>query len=138
MSFRLEPIDPEALGGRGRGYSNGILAPAGARLLFVAGQVGWDRERRMVEGGFAAQFERALANVVEVVRAAGGAPEHLARVTIYVVDRNEYSAMLSAVGAAWRRVVGSHYPAMALVEVAGLLEPGARVEIEATAALPLA
>ncbi len=136
MSFRLEPIDPEALGGRGRGYSNGILAPAGARLLFVAGQVGWDRERRMVEGGFAAQFERALANVVEVVRAAGGAPEHLARVTIYVVDRNEYSAMLSAVGAAWRRVVGSHYPAMALVEVAGLLEPGARVEIEATAALP--
>lgn len=136
MSFRLEPIDPEALGGRGRGYSNGILAPAGARLLLVAGQVGWDRERRMVEGGFAAQFERALANVVEVVRAAGGAPEHLARVTIYVVDRNEYSAMLSAVGAAWRRVVGSHYPAMALVEVAGLLEPGARVEIEATAALP--
>ena len=136
MSFRLERIDPEALGGRGRGYSNGILAPAGARLLFVAGQVGWDRERRMVEGGFAAQFERALANVVEVVRAAGGAPEHLARVTIYVVDRNEYSAMLSAVGAAWRRVVGSHYPAMALVEVAGLLEPGARVEIEATAALP--
>ena len=136
MSFRLEPIDPEALGGRGRGYSNGILAPAGARLLFVAGQVGWDRERRMVEGGFAAQFERALANVVEVVRAAGGAPEHLARVTIYVVDRNEYSAMLSAVGAAWRRVVGSHYPAMALVEVAGLLVPGARVEIEATAALP--
>lgn len=136
MSSRLEPIDPEALGGRGRGYSNGILAPAGARLLFVAGQVGWDRDRRMVEGGFAAQFERALANVVEVVRAAGGAPEHLARLTLYVVDRNEYVAALSAVGAAWRRVVGPHYPAMALVEVAGLLEPDARVEIEATAALP--
>lgn len=136
MSFRLEPIDPEALGGRGRGYSNGILAPAGARLLLVAGQVGWDRERRMVEGGFAAQFERALANVVEVIRAAGGAPDHLARLTIYVVDKNEYTAALPAVGVAWRRVVGSHYPAMALVEVAGLLEPGARVEIEATAALP--
>lgn len=136
MSFRLQPIDPETLGGRGRGYSNGILAPAGARLLFVAGQVGWDRERRMVEGGFAAQFERALVNVVEVVRAAGGAPEHLTRLTIYVVDRSEYNAALPAVGAAWRRVVGPHYPAMALLEVAGLLEPGARVEIEATAALP--
>lgn len=136
MSFRLEPIDPESLGGRGRGYSNGILAPAGARLLFVAGQVGWDRERQIVAGGFVAQFERALANVVEVVRAAGGAPEHLARLTIYVVDKGEYLAALPAVGAAWRRIVGGHFPAMALVEVRGLVEPGARVEIEATAALP--
>jgi enamine deaminase RidA (YjgF/YER057c/UK114 family) len=136
MSLRLEPIDPESLGGRGRGYSNGILAPSGARLLFVAGQIGWDRERRLADGGFAPQFERALANVVEVVRAAGGAPEHLARLTIYVVDRSEYLAALPAVGAAWRRVVGTHFPAMALVEVRGLLEPGARVEIEATAALP--
>lgn len=136
MSFRLEPIDPESLGGRGRGYSNGILVPSGARLLFVAGQVGWDRERHLVDGGFVPQFERALANVVEVVGAAGGAAEHLARLTIYVVDRNEYLAALPALGAAWRRVVGTHFPAMALVEVRGLVEPGARVEIEATAALP--
>ena len=136
MSFRLEPIDPEALGGRGRGYSNGTLAPAGARLLFVAGQVGWDGERRLVEGGFVAQFERALANVVAVVRAAGGTPGQVARLTLYVVDREEYLAELGAVGAAYRRVLGAHYPAMALVEVRGLVEPGARVEIEAIAALP--
>jgi len=136
MSHRLEPVDPAAVGGRGRGYSNGILAPAGARLLFVAGQIGWDAERRLAEGGFVAQFERALENVAAVVAAAGGAPEHLARLTIYVVDRGEYLGQLAAIGAAYRRVLGSHYPAMALVEVRGLLEPGARVEIEATAALP--
>jgi enamine deaminase RidA (YjgF/YER057c/UK114 family) len=136
MSFRLEPIDPAALGGRGRGYSNGVLAPSGARLLFVAGQVGWNRERELVAGGFAAQFEQALANVAAVVAAAGGGPEHLARLTLYVVDRTEYQGQLAAVGAAYRRVLGDHYPAMALVEVSGLLEPGARVEIEATAALP--
>lgn len=136
MSFRLEPVDPEALGGRGRGYSNGILAPAGARLLFVAGQIGWDSRRRLVEGGFVAQFERALENVAAVVAAAGGAPEHVARLTLYVVDRGEYLGHLAAVGAAYRRVFGRHFPAMVLVEVRGLLEPGARVEIEATAALP--
>jgi enamine deaminase RidA (YjgF/YER057c/UK114 family) len=136
MSFRLEPVDPGELGGRGRGYSNGIVVPAGARLLFVAGQVGWDRERRLVEGGFVAQFERALANVAAVVAAAGGGPEHVARLTLYVVDKSEYQEQIAAVGAAYRRVLGGHYPAMALVEVHGLLEAGARVEIEATAALP--
>lgn len=136
MSFRLEPIDPAALGGRGRGYSNGILVPSGARLLFVAGQIGWNRERELVGGGFPAQFEQALANVVAVVAAAGGGPEQVARLTLYVVDRSEYLEQLAAVGAAYRRVLGDHYPAMALVEVSGLLEPGARVEIEAIAALP--
>lgn len=136
MSWRLEPIDPDSLGGRGQGYSNGMLAPAGARLLFVAGQVGWDGARRLVDGGFVPQLERALENVVEVVRAAGGAPENVARLTLYVVDRGEYLRQLGAVGAAYRRVFGRHFPAMALVEVAGLLEPGARVEVEATAALP--
>jgi enamine deaminase RidA (YjgF/YER057c/UK114 family) len=133
---RLEAIDPDSLGGRGSGYSNGILTPAGSRLLFVAGQIGWDRAHRLVDGGFVAQFEQALANVVDVVRAAGGAPEHLARLTVFVVDRGEYAGALQAVGAAFRRVVGRHFPAMSLVEVRGLLEPGAKVEIEATAAIP--
>jgi enamine deaminase RidA (YjgF/YER057c/UK114 family) len=132
----LVSVDPVELGGRGSGYSNGMLAAAGARILFVAGQVGWDRERRLVEGGFVAQFEQALENVVAVVRGAGGEPAHVARLTIFVVEKGEYLSLLSAVGAAYRRVLGRHYPTMSLVEVKGLLEPGARVEIEATAALP--
>ncbi len=133
--FRLEPIDPAELGAP-RGYSHGMLAPPGGRLLFVAGQVGWDREQRLVSEGFAAQFERALANALAVVATAGGWPEHVARLTIYVVERGEYLAARGAIGEAYRRLMGGHYPAMALVEVAALLEPGARVEIEATAVLP--
>ncbi len=123
---------------RGRGYSHGMLAPAGGRLLFVAGQVGWDRDERIVGDGFAEQFEQALANVLTVVESAGGAPEHLGRLTIYVTDRREYAAAAAALGETWRRLVGSHYPAMALVEVQALLEPGAKVEIEADAVLPAA
>jgi enamine deaminase RidA (YjgF/YER057c/UK114 family) len=131
----LEPINPESLGAP-RGYSNGMLAPAGGRLLFVAGQIGWDGRQRLVGESFLAQFGQALENVAAVVRAAGGAPEHLARLTLYVVDRRDYLADLKAVGEAYRRVLGRHYPAMALVEVQALLEPGAKVEIEATAVLP--
>lgn len=119
-----------------RGYSHGIVAPAGGRLLFVAGQIGWDGERRLVGEGFAAQFAKALENVAAVVRAAGGGPEHLARLTIYVTDREEYLAQLAAVGVAYRAVMGHHYPAMALVEVQALVDAGAKVEIEATAVLP--
>jgi enamine deaminase RidA (YjgF/YER057c/UK114 family) len=119
-----------------RGYSHGVLAPAGGRLLFVAGQIGWDAEGKLVGDSFVAQFGRALANVAAVVRAAGGAPEHLARLTVYVTDRREYLADLAAVGEAYRAVMGRHYPAMALLEVSGLLEPGAKVEIEGTAVLP--
>lgn len=136
MSRRaLERVDPRELGAP-RGYSNGMLGPAGGRVLFVAGQVGWDGEQRLVGTGFVEQFERALANVVAVVRAAGGAPESLGRLTLYVVDKEEYRSRLAAIGEAYRRVMGRHYPAMALVEVAGLLEEGARVEIEGTAVLP--
>ena len=131
----LRPINPLQLGAP-RGYSNGMLAPAGARLLFVAGQVGWNEDQQLVGDGFAEQFARALANVVTVVREAGGAPEHLARLTIYVVDHREYLAALEEIGAAYRGIMGRHYPAMALVEVKALLEPGAKVEIEGTAALP--
>ena len=135
MSDSLQAIDPDELGGRGSGYSNGMLAPAGARLLFVAGQIGWNRERKLVDGGFVAQFEQALENVVAVVRAAGGGPGDVARLTLYVVEKGEYALHLPTVGAAYRRVLGRHFPAMTLVEVKGLLEPGARVEIEAVAAI---
>jgi enamine deaminase RidA (YjgF/YER057c/UK114 family) len=131
----LRPVNPEELGAP-RGYSNGMLAPAGGRLLFVAGQIAWDGEQRLVAQDFPGQFARALVNAVAVVRAAGGGPEHVARLTLYVTDRRQYLADLPAVGDAYRRVMGCHYPAMALLEVQALLEPGALVEIEATAVLP--
>ncbi len=134
MSGRLAMINPQALGAP-RGFSHGVLAPAGSRLLFVAGQVGWDSEQRLAPGGFTPQFERALENIRAVVESAGGRVEEVCRFTIYVTDRALYERDLSAVGAAYRRVMGRHFPAMALVEVAALLEPGALVEIEATAAL---
>ena len=129
------PINPAELGAP-RGYSNGMLAPPGARLLFVAGQVGWDREQQLVGESFAEQFGAALGNVIAVVRDAGGRPEHLVRLTIYVTDRRDYLAQLEEVGAAYRGLMGRHYPAMALVEVKALLETGAKVEIEGTAAVP--
>jgi enamine deaminase RidA (YjgF/YER057c/UK114 family) len=128
-------VNPEELGAP-RGYSNGVLARAGARLLFVAGQVGWNRDQAIVSDDFAAQFERALDNVLAVVREAGGAPEDLVRLTVYVTDRRLYEASLREIGAAWRLRLGRHYPAMTLIEVAGLLEARALVELEATAALP--
>lgn len=131
---RFEIVNPEALGAP-RGYSNGMLAPAGGRLLFIAGQIGWDGKQQLVGDGFAAQFEQALANVVRVVAAAGGAASDLARLTLYVVDKGDYLRELAAVGSAYRKIIGQHYPAMSLVEVSALLEPGARVEIEGTAVL---
>lgn len=132
----LEPVQPESWAPP-RGYSNGILAPAGARVLFVAGQVAWDEEQRLVGAGdFVAQFARALENVVAVVRAAGGSPDHLGRLTIYVVDKGAYLAHTRQLGAEYRRIMGRHFPAMALVQVAGLVEEGALLEIEGTAAIP--
>ncbi len=129
------PINPEALGAP-RGYSNGVLFPSGGRILFVAGQIGWNSGQHLVGDGFVEQFAQALENVMTVVREAGGVPESIGRLTIYVVDREPYVAALGAVGEAYRAVLGRHYPAMSLVEVAALLEPGALVEIEATAVLP--
>lgn len=126
-------IDPDTLA-KPRGYSNGMLFPPGGRVLFVAGQIGWDREGRFVEG-LTAQFELALRNILEVVRAAGGGPESIGRLTIYVLDRADYAARVKEIGAAYRAVLGKHFPAMALVQVAGLLEPRALVEIEATAVI---
>lgn len=130
----LESINPESLGAP-KGYSNGILAPRGGRLLFVAGQVAWDASQKVVSDDFAVQFGQALSNVVAVVRAAGGGPEHLARLTLYVTDRREYTGALKEVGQAYRKVMGRHYPAMALIEIKALLEEGAKVEIEGTAVL---
>ena len=135
----LTPINPAELGAP-RGYSNGMLAPPGGRLLLVAGQIGWaveeDGEQRLVGEGFVEQFRQALANVLAVVREAGGGPGNVARLTIYVTDRREYATRLEEVGRAYRALMGRHFPAMALLEVAALLEPGAKVEIEATAVLP--
>jgi enamine deaminase RidA (YjgF/YER057c/UK114 family) len=113
-----------------------MLAPRGTRLLFVAGQIAWDADQVLVgRGDFAAQFRQALTNVLAVVHAAGGEPARLASVTVYVTDKQQYLASTPALGTIWRELVGRHYPAMALVEVAGLLEKDALVEIQAVAAI---
>ncbi len=130
-----EMINPASLGAP-KGYSNGVLTPAGGRLLFVAGQVGWDLEQKIVGDDFTVQFAQALENVITIVHAAGGDATHIARVTIYVTDKDEYIAALRQVGEQYRHFMGRHYPAMSLVEVKALLEPGAKLEIEATAVLP--
>jgi len=133
---QLEVIQPDGWSAP-RGYANGVLVPAGARILYIAGQIAWDSEQRLVGGSdFAAQFAQALSNVARVVAAAGGVNSQLARVTIYVTDKQAYLAATKAVGAAWRSIIGPWYPAMTLVEVSDLLEAGALVEIEAIAVLP--
>lgn len=120
---------------RPSGYANGVVAEG--RYLAVSGQIGWNEHNELVSEDFLEQARQALRNVVAVVRAAGGAPEHIVRLTWYVTDKNAYRAALRGLGAAYREIVGEHYPAMALVQVADLLEEGAKVEIEATAILPL-
>lgn len=129
------PINPPELG-TPRGYANGMMAASGGRLLFIAGQIAWDREQKIVSDDFAEQFERALDNVLAVVRTARGVPEHLAQLTIYVVDKQAYLGALEAIGIAYRTRMGDHYPAMALVEVQGLLDPQAKVEIQGIAVIP--
>ena len=116
-----------------RGYSHGVTYHAGGAALFVAGQIGCDREGRILSDRFEDQFDLALANVLAVVTEAGGTPESLGKLTIFVVDCAEYAAARKAIGERYRRRMGSHYPAMTLVEVRALLEPGARVEIEGIA-----
>ena len=119
---------------RARGYSNGVIGEG--RTLFIAGQIGWTPACVFERTDFAGQFEQALENVVAIVKAAGGAVGDLARLTVYVTDLDVYRSSLPAVGEAYRRVLGRHFPAMALVGVAGLVEKQALVEIEATAVLP--
>jgi enamine deaminase RidA (YjgF/YER057c/UK114 family) len=116
---------------RPRGYANGVTAEG--RQVYVAGQIGWDAEQRFVSDDFAAQVRQALENVVAVLACAGAGPAHIVRMTWYVTSRDEYNAALAEIGAAWREVIGRNYPAMSVVVVAGLLEPRAKVEIEATA-----
>ena len=116
---------------RPRGYANGVAAEG--RQVFVSGQIGWDAEQRIISDDFAAQARQALANIVAVLATAGARPEHLVRLTWFVTSRDEYNAALSEIGAAYREIIGKHYPAMSVVIVAGLLEPRAKVEIEATA-----
>jgi enamine deaminase RidA (YjgF/YER057c/UK114 family) len=133
VSYRV--INPDSLG-EPRGWNNGMLAPAGGRVLFVAGQVAMDAAGRVVGGDMAAQWERALENVLAVVAAAGGGPADIGRMTVYVTDRAAYLAARKPLGVVWRRLMGRHYPAMSVVEVKGLVDEGAVVEIEATAVIP--
>ena len=117
-----------------KGYANGIVAEG--RQVFIAGQIGWNATGELTSNNFVAQVEQALRNIVEVLAQAGGAPHHLVRLTWYVVDKREYQASQKEIGEAYRRVLGKHFPTMTLVVVAGLLEDGAKVEIEATAVIP--
>ena len=128
----LSIVNPESLAPP-RGYSHGVKGTG--CLVFVAGQVGWTREGRVVSPDFLGQFQRALENVLEVVQAAGGRPTDIARMVVYVTDKAEYVARAKEIGEVWRARIGRHYPAMVLVEVKSLLEPGAKVEIEAMALL---
>ncbi len=117
-----------------KGFANGIAARG--RLVFLAGQVGWNAEQRFDSADFVAQTRQALANIVTLVGEAGGTPEHVTRLTWFVLDKKEYLARLHELGQAYRDVMGKHYPAMTLVQVAALVEDLAKVEIEATAVVP--
>jgi enamine deaminase RidA (YjgF/YER057c/UK114 family) len=132
MTFKL--INPESLGAP-RGYSNGVLTETGGRLLFIAGQVAWDEQQQIVSADLVEQFDRALANVITVVNEAGGKPEQIARLVIYVTDKGEYRVHMKEIGERYRARMGKHFPAMVLVEVAGLLEDRAKIEIEGVAVL---
>ena len=126
----LVPVNPESLE-RPRGYSHGMKGTG--ELLFVAGQIGANRDGRLVAGDLVGQFAQALDNVLDVVWKGGGRPENVARMVVYVTDTREYRRQAKELGAAWRRRMGTHYPAMVLVEVKALLHEEALVEVEAIA-----
>lgn len=119
---------------RPRGYSNGVAASG--RLVCVSGMIGWDAEGVFHTDDFAGQVRQALLNIVAVLKEAGAGPEHIVRMTWYVVDKNQYVAAYKEVGAVYREIIGAHYPAMTAVQVAALIEDRARVEIEVTAVAP--
>lgn len=133
MTYRV--VNPESLG-EPRGWNNGLLAEPGGRVLFVAGQTAREANGTIRASGFVPQFARALENVLAVVREAGGAPEDIGRLTVFVTDLGRYRESLKPLGEAYRGLMGRHYPAMAVVEVTGLVDGDALVEIEATAVLP--
>jgi len=119
---------------RPKGFSNGISCQG--RLVFIGGQIGWSGQGEWLDRSFAGQFRQALKNILDILAQAGGRPEHLVRLTWYVLDTKEYLASLQELGAAYRELMGRHYPTMAVVQVSGLVEDAARLEIEATAVIP--
>jgi len=131
MITRLQPPD----WAEPRGYANGILARGD--LLFVGGQIGWNARQRFESDDFVAQTRQALQNIAAVLKAGGAGPEHMVRMTWYIVDRVEYNARLKDIGAVYREVMGRNFPAMTCVQVAALVEARAQVEIEVTAVLPV-
>jgi enamine deaminase RidA (YjgF/YER057c/UK114 family) len=135
VSTPFAVVNPPELGAP-RGFAHGLIAPAGGRLLFVAGQIAADDAGHIASQEFAQQFDRSLARVLAVVRAAGGQPEHVVRMTVYVTSMDRYRESRPTLRDVWRRHMGSHYPAMALVEVVALVDKDATVEIDATAVLP--
>ena len=133
MAFEL--INPASLGAP-LGYSHGVVADAGGKLLFIAGQIAWNENQRIVSIDFVEQFDQALANVMTVLQAAGGEPANITRLVIYVTTKSEYREQIKQVGERYRKHMGKHFPAMVLVQVAGLLDDAAKVEIEGMAVLP--
>jgi enamine deaminase RidA (YjgF/YER057c/UK114 family) len=119
---------------RPKGYANGISAKG--RIIFVSGVIGWDKNGRLVAADFAGQVRQALENIVAILAEGGARPEHVVRMNWFVLDKKEYLSAFEEIGKTYRQVIGQHYPAMTAVEVSGLLEEGARVEIEATAVVP--
>jgi len=117
-----------------KGFSNGIAASG--RQVFVAGQIGWTGEGKWEANDFASQFRQTLKNTIAVLAEAGARPEHIVRMTWYILDKKEYLAAIKEVGAAYRELIGRHYPTMAVVQVSGLIEDRARLEIETTAVIP--
>src|SRR5690242_5782846 len=132
MSFKL--INPEVLAAPS-GYSHGVLADGGGKLLFIAGQIAVDKDNQIVSDNLVEQFDCALANVIAVLEAAGGRPEHVTRMVIYVTDKTEYRNQTREIGKRYRKHMGKHFPAMVLVQVVALLEDAAKVEIEAMAVI---
>ena len=120
---------------RPQGYSNGVVAQG--RMVFIAGMVGWNAQERFETADFAGQAKQALQNIVTVLAQAGGRPEHLVRLTWFVADKQEYLDCRPQLGAVYKDVIGRHYPAMSVIEVKGFIEDGAKLEIEATAVIPL-
>jgi len=133
MTYPHEFLHPQSWK-QPKGYANGIAAEG--RMVFLAGQVGWNAEQQFDSRDFVLQARQALANIVALVHEAGGKPEHITRLTWFVLDKGEYLSRLSELGQAYRGVMGAHFPAMTLVQVVALVEDQAKVEIEATAVVP--
>ena len=133
MSFQHRILQPEGWA-RAKGYANGISA--NGRSIYVAGQIGWDAQQRLVSSNLVAQARQALVNIVAILAVDAAKPEHIVRLTWYVTSRADYLAAAEPLGAAYREVMGRHFPAMTAVEVSALMESGAVVEIEATAVVP--